>query len=87
MGEEEITLNTTYLGDVYLYDPITKQFIFNNELSKLENLQIDSEKKYVQENLSYWTKPNEEIGVQGNEEIEVVQSYKWVDGHLVKVTQ
>lgn len=71
--------NTTYMSDIYLYDQTTKQFVYNAELSKLRNISVDPEQKYVIEEESYYTKSNEHV--------EAYQNYQWTNGHLVKVNE
>ncbi len=67
--------NTKYISDIYLYDSVSKKFVHNIELSNLKNVILDPSKKYVQEDLSYYTESGEHID-------NMYKTYIWVDGHL-----
>ena len=71
--------DTQYTTDVYLYDPMTTQFIYAADLSKLKNITVDPELKYVVEDESYYTKSGEHV--------EAYQNYRWVNGRIVKVME
>ncbi len=60
---------------IFLYNPVIRQFEYNTELSHLENIILDSSKKYVQEDLSYYTESGEHIDG-------IYKTYIWVNGHL-----
>ncbi len=62
--------------NIFLYDKKLEKFVFNTELSKLQNILVNENNKYVFEDFSYY---------EGDKYIEDYRRYKWVNGHLVKV--
>lgn len=67
-----------YSYNAFLYDTSVQKFIFNTELSKLQNLMVpDYENKYISEDFSYY--------LESGEHVEVFKNYKWVDGNLVEI--
>lgn len=65
--------------NIFLYDPVVQKFVFNTELSKLQNvLPPDYENKFIFEDFSYYN---------GKEHVEAYRKHKWVNGHLVKIEE
>ena len=66
--------------NIFLYSSKTQKFVFNPELSKLQNISVDSKNKLVLEVFG--------VGFAGKGEdelVDIVNKHKWVNGHLVKV--
>ena len=79
LSDGEDDPNAIYIADVYLYDPVNMQLVYNKQLSDFKNIWVDTEKKYVQEYSSYDNLKSEHI--------ETVQNYTWQNSQLVKVKE
>lgn len=68
---------------IFLYEPKTNTFVFNPQLSDLENIGVDENKKEVYQDYYYFDKAISEGGVQMHNRI----VYKWKDGVLAKTSE
>lgn len=69
--------------NIFLYEPKTNTFVFNPQLSDLENIGVDENKKEVYQDYYYFDKAISEGGVQMHNRI----VYKWKDGVLAKTSE